>query len=194
MKNRIVTISREFGSGGRTIGRQAAERLGIPCYDHELIERFSKESGFSKEYIEEKGEQATHSNWLANAFSNHALQGTSPQDFLWAVQQHVILDLAQKGPCVIVGRCADYVLRDTADCLKVFIHSSLEQRAERIVKLYGEREDTPIKRLKDNDKRRAAYYKFYTDTEWGDLRNYHITLNSGVLGIDRCTDIIVDLY
>ena len=113
---------------------------------------------------------------------------------VFLAQFDAIKKIASEGPCILVGRCADYVLRDTADCLKVFIHSSLEQRAERIVKLYGEREDTPIKRLKDNDKRRAAYYKFYTDTEWGDMRNYHITLNSGVLGIDRCTDIIVDLY
>ena len=194
MKNRIITISREFGSGGRTIGKLAAERLGIPCYDQELIERFSKESGFSKEFVAARGEDAPYGNWFANALSTQGLQGSSPQDFLWAVQQHVILELAEKGPCVIVGRCADYILRDTADCLKVFIHASMEKRAERIVKLYGEREDSPIKRLKDKDKRRAAYYKLYTDTEWGVMRHYHITLDSGVLGVETCAGIIAQLF
>ena len=194
MKNRIITISREFGSGGRTIGKLAAEQLNIPCYDQELIERFSKESGFSKEFVAERGEDAPYGSWFANALSSQALQGTSPQDFLWAVQQHVILDLAKKGPCVIVGRCADYILRVAADCLRVFVHASLEKRAERIVKLYGEREDAPIKRLRDKDKRRAAYYKLYTDTEWGVMRHYHITLDSGVLGLETCAGIIAQLF
>ena len=195
MKNRIITISREFGSGGRTIGKLAAERLNIPCYDQELIERLSKESGFSKEFVAERGEDAPYGNWFANALSTQAIQGgTSPQDFLWAVQQHVILDLAEKGPCVIVGRCADYILRDVADLLTVFVHASMEKRAERIVKLYGEREDAPMKRLRDKDKRRAAYYKLYTDTEWGEMRHYHITLDSGALGIETCAGIIAGLF
>ena len=195
MKNRIITISREFGSGGRTIGKLAAERLNIPCYDQELIERLSKESGFSKEFVAERGEDAPYGNWFANALSTQAIQGgTSPQDFLWAVQQHVILDLAEKGPCVIVGRCADYILRDVADLLTVFVHASMEKRAERIVKLYGEREDAPMKRLRDKDKRRAAYYKLYTDTEWGVMRHYHITLDSGVLGVETCAGIIAQLF
>ena len=195
MKNRIITISREFGSGGRTIGKLAAERLNIPCYDQELIERLSKESGFSKEFVAERGEDAPYGNWFANALSTQAIQGgTSPQDFLWAVQQHVILDLTEKGPCVIVGRCADYILRDVADLLTVFVHASMEKRAERIVKLYGEREDAPMKRLRDKDKRRAAYYKLYTDTEWGEMRHYHITLDSGALGIETCAGIIAGLF
>lgn len=194
MKNRIITISREFGSGGRTIGRQAAEQLQIPCYDHELIDKVAQESGFDKEFIKEKGEYTSYGNWFANALSDHSARGFSTQDYLWTIQQKVILDLAAQGPCVIVGRCADYILRDAADCLTVFIHASMDKRAERIVKLYGETSETPIKRLKDKDKRRAAYYRFYTDAEWGNARSYDITLDSGALGIDKCVEILVDLY
>lgn len=192
MKNRIITISREFGSGGRTIGRQAAEKLGIPCYDAELIQKLAEESGFSKSYVKEAGEYTPHS-FLSFAFSNRA-QGPTNEDVLWDLQYKVITELAEKGPCVIVGRCADYILRDKADCLKVFIHADMAFRAERIVKVYGEREQSPEQRLRDKDKRRAAYHHFYTDMKWGHAQNYHITLNSGVLGIDRCAKIICELF
>ena len=122
MSNRIITISREFGSGGRTIGRETAMKLGIPCYDQELIEKIAEESGFDKEYIAERGEYASHGGWLASAFSDRDFNGHSNQDYLWKVQREVILELAEKGPCVIVGRCADYILKDTQDCLTAFIH------------------------------------------------------------------------
>ena len=151
MKNRIITISREFGSGGRTIGRETAEKLGIPCYDHELIDKIAEKTGFAKGYIAEKGEYAAYGNWFANAFSERDYMGYSNQDYLWNVQSQVIQDLAKEGPCVIVGRCADYILRDQADCLTVFVHASMEKRAERIVKQYGEKEAPPEKRLKDKD-------------------------------------------
>lgn len=95
---------------------------------------------------------------------------------------------------MIVGRCADYILRDKADCLKVFIHACMEKRADRIVKEYGEREETPEQRLKDKDKRRAAYHRFYTNMKWGHAQNYHVCLDSGELGIDRCAEIIARLY
>ena len=101
---------------------------------------------------------------------------------------------AEKESCVIVGRCADCVLQDKADCLKVFIHADMAFRAERIVKVYGEREESPEQRLRDKDKRRAAYHRFYTNMKWGYAENYHLTLDSGVLGIDRCVDIISGLY
>ena len=106
----------------------------------------------------------------------------------------IITDLARKGPCVIVGRCADYILRDTADCLRVFIHADLDFRARRIVEVYGEREESPEQRLREKDKRRAAYHRFYTDMKWGHAQNYDLTLNSGTLGIDRCVQIITELY
>lgn len=194
MKNRIVTISREFGSGGRTVGKLTAEALHIPCYDQELIEKIAQESGFTKEYVQEKSEDAAHGNWLANAFSDRSPQGVSMQDYLWSVQCRIILDLAQKGPCVIVGRCADYILQNEADCLTFFIHADMEKRADRIVRLYGETADAPAKRLRDKDKRRAAYYRFYTDREWGDARSFHLALDSGVLGLEQCVKIITQLY
>ena len=192
MKNRIITISREFGSGGRTIGKKVAEQLGIPCYDSELIHQIAQESGFAESYIKDAGEYAP-SGFMASLLSNRSF-GPTNEDYLWQIQHKIILDLAEKGPCVIVARCADYILRDKADCLKLFIHASMEYRADRIVREYGERAETPEQRLKDKDKRRAAYHRFYTDMKWGHSQNYHITLDSGVLGIDKCVDIIKQLY
>ena len=102
--------------------------------------------------------------------------------------------MAETESCIIVGRCADYILRDKADCLNVFIHSDMQSRAKRIVEQYGERSDSPEKRLRDKDKRRAAYYQFYTDMKWGNVHNYHIALDSGKLGIERSVDILAALY
>ncbi len=192
MKNRIITISREFGSGGRTIGKEVAAKLGVPCYDQELIEKLEEESGFAPEYIKEQGEYTPYSGWL-NALAGRS-NGLTNQDQLWVLQRKVILELAEKGPCVIVGRCADFILREHADCLTVFIHADMEKRAERIVQVYGERTDTPEKRLRDKDKRRASYYQFYTDMTWGDARHYDVALDSGVLGIEKCVSTLVHLY
>ena len=192
--NRVITISRQFGSGGRTIGRQVAEKLGIPCYDQELIEQLAEKSGFTKEYIKEHSEYTERGGWLANALSGRAAGGMTNQDHIWVAQRELILELADKGPCVMVGRCADYILQGQADCLNVFIHASMENRAERIVTMYGERDDAPEKRLRDKDKRRKAYYQFYTDTEWGRAENYHVALDSGALGIEKCVELIVNLY
>ncbi len=194
MINRIITISRQFGSGGRTIGKEVAAKLDIPCYDQELIEKVSAESGLAKAYIAEQGEYTQYGSWLANTFNQRSFCGKSTQDYLWIIQRNVILNLAKKESCVIVGRCADYILKDMADCLRVFIHSDMEKRAERIVKLYGERNDSPEKRLINKDKRRRVYYQFYTDMEWGVAQNYHISLDSGVLGLEKCAEIIAGLY
>ena len=192
MKNRIITISREFGSGGRTIGKKTAEKLGIPCYDAELIQKIAQESGFTEGYIKEAGECAP-SGFLPSAFADRFF-GPTNEDYLWNIQYKIITELAEKGPCVIVGRCADYILQDKADCLKVFIHADMKYRAERIVKEYGEREASPEQRLRDKDRRRAAYHRFYTNMKWGYAQNYHICLDSGMLGIDECVDTIVCLY
>lgn len=192
MKNHIITISREFGSGGRTIGKKAADQLGIPCYDADLIHKIAQESGFTEGYIREAGEYAP-SGFLSSAFADRFF-GPTNEDYLWNIQYQIITELAEKGPCVIVGRCADYILQDKADCFKVFIHADMKYRAERIVKEYGDREESPEQRLKDKDKRRAAYHRFYTNMKWGHAQNYHICLDSGVLGIDKCADTIVRLY
>ena len=192
--NRVITISREFGSGGRTIGKQTAERLGIPCYDQELIEKIEEKSGLAKEFIAERGEYTLRGGWLANAFADRSLNGLSVQDYLWTIQRKTILELAEEGPCVIVGRCADYILEGKADLLKVFIHASIATRCKRIVEKYGESAEAPEKRLRDKDIRRSAYYHFYTDVEWGIAKNYDIALDSGTLGLDRCVEIITSLY
>ena len=192
--NRVITISREFGSGGRTIGKLVAERLGIPCYDQELIEKIEEKSGLAKEFIAERGEYTLRGGWLANAFADRSLNGLSVQDYLWTIQRKTILELAEQGPCIIVGRCADYILEGKADLLKVFIHADIETRAKRIVEKYGESSEAPEKRLRDKDIRRSAYYRFYTDVEWGIAKNYDIALDSGTLGLDRCVDIITSLY
>lgn len=123
MKSRVITISREFGSGGRTIGKKAAEKLGIPYYDAEIIQEMAKESGFAPDYVKEAGEYAPGS-FLSAAFSNRMF-GPTNEDILWEHQSKVIIELAEKSPCVIVGRCANYILQDKADCLKVFIHADM---------------------------------------------------------------------
>ena len=192
MKNRIITISREFGSGGRTIGRKVAEKLGIPCYDAELIQKIAQESGFDADYIREAGEY-TPGGFLSSALSNRSF-GPTNEDYLWKIQYNVISDLAEKGSCVIVGRGADYILKDKADCLAVFIHADMAFRANRIVSVYGQREESPEERLKDKDKRRAAYHRFYTNMKWGQAKNYHLCLDSGVLGIDKCVETIAGMY
>lgn len=191
MKNRVITISREFGSGGRTIGKKVAEQLGIPCYDSELIQKIAEESGFDAKFVQEAGEYAP-GGFLSNLSSRTF--GPTNEDYLWKIQYQIISRLAGQGPCVIVGRCADYILRDKADCLRVFIHADAQFRARRIVQEYGERAESPEQRLRDKDKRRAAYHRFYTNMKGGHAQNYDLTLNSGTLGIDKCVEIIRDLY
>lgn len=194
---KIVTISREFGSGGRSIGKAVAQELGVPYYDKELIKQVAEKTGFAPEIIEEQGEYAPGKTLLSYAFSGlgsqNAMGGMSASDFLWVMQREVILDLAEKGPCVIVGRCADYILRGREDCLHVFIHAQEAFKAERIVRLYGESERSPEERLADKDGRRAVNYKHFTGREWGNSRNYHLALDSGVIGVDRCARLITRL-
>ncbi len=192
MNNRIITISREFGSGGRTIGKKAAEKLGIPCYDREIIEKLALKSGFSKDYIQEESRYAPQ-GVLALTLADRK-NGLTNQDKIWAIQHDIICQIAESEACVIVGRCADYILHDKADCLRVFIHANIEKRAERIVKEYGEQEQLPLQRLKNKDKHRAAYYQFYTDMKWGKAQNYHISLDSGEIGIEQCAEILKQLY
>lgn len=192
--NRIVTISRQFGSGGRTVGKQLAVRLGIPCYDQELIEKLAQASGFTPEMVAKQQEASPYSSHWAFALSEGQFMGTSIQDQLWQLQRKIILELAEKESCVIVGRCADVILKDHADCLTAFIHAKKAKRAKRIVEVYGETEVAIEKRIRDKDKRRAVYYEFYTGQTWGLAENFHVALDSGELGIERCVDILADLY
>lgn len=190
---KIITISREFGSGGRSIGKAVAQKLGYDYYDKELIEKIAEKSGLSADYIERNGEHSPGTNIFSYAFVGRNRRGMSVEDYLWNHQREFILSLAEKGNCVIVGRCADYILRERTDCLNVFIHADKKKRADRIVNLYGETGQKPEKRLMDKDKTRSLNYKYYTDRNWGMSQNYHISLDSGVIGIERCEDIIITL-
>ena len=198
MEKRVITLSREFGSGGRTIAHRVAEQLGYAYYDQELILKVAKESGLAEQIVEKYDEYATHKNSLLYALALSAGAGAGGTlSFVSKVQQaqaKIITDLADKGSCVIVGRGGDYVLRDREDALHVFIHADMQFRAQRVVSVYGDNGQKPEQRLRDKDKRRAAYHRFYTDMKWGHAQNYDITLNSGALGIDRCASIIGQLY
>ena len=197
MKKNIITISRQFGSGGRTIGHMIANSLGIPFYDKELVEQIALESGFAPKFVEEHGEHAPGRSLLSYAFAPQGvpgvMNGLSTADFLWNIQCSVILQLAEQGPCVIVGRNADYILKDRPDVLHAFIHANKEFRAERIVRLYGESEKSPMARLNEKDKRRKVNYQHYTGRNWGQAHNYDICLDSSKIGIETCTEILVNL-
>lgn len=193
MKKTIITISREFGSGGRTIGKNVAEKLGIPCYDKELIEELAQTTGFSKKYIEEQGEYAPTKSPFSYAFVGRNIDGMSVGDYLWNEQRKKILELAEKESFVIVGRCADYILREREDVLNVFVHAPVAERAKRIVEVYGETAVAPEKRLRDKDKKRAINYHYYTEQEWGRAQNYHLTLDSSAFGIEGCVDMICNI-
>ena len=144
MEKTIITISREFGSGGRTLGRMVAEKLGIPFYDKELVDQIALESGFAPKYVEEHGEHSPSGSLFSYAFAPQGIPGVmnglSTADFLWNVQCNVILELAEKGPCVFVGRNADYILKDHPEALHVYVFADMPYRAERIVRRYGESE------------------------------------------------------
>lgn len=189
---RIITISREFGSGGRTIGKEVAKQLGIPCYDKDFIERMAEETGYAKEFIEDESEYAPNSNSTAYMFLGRGLDGLANADKIWIAQKKVIEEFANKEACVIVGRCADYVLKDRKDCLNVFVYAEKAFRAERIVTQYGETSVEPEKRLADKDKKRKLNYKYYTEQEWGRRQNYHLSIDSGFLGIEKAVALIVD--
>ncbi len=197
MEKKIITISREFGSGGRSVGRKVAEKLGIPFYDKELVDQVAVESGFAPKFVEEHGEHSPGKSLFSYAFAPQGIPGVmnglSTADFLWNIQCNVIMHLAEKGPCVIVGRNADYILKDREDCLHTFIHADKEFRAERIVRLYGESEKSPEARLNEKDKRRRVNYQHYTGRTWGVSQNYDICLNTATLGVEACADMIVSI-
>ena len=194
MPYRIVTISRMFGSGGRTIGRELSERLGIPAYDKELIEMVAQESGLHPDYVAEHGEHAPFKSHFAYAFIGSSQVSLSNEHILWEAQCRVIRDIADKGPCVIIGRCADYLLRDREDALHVFICADTAFRAHRIVHLYGETDVRPERRLDEKDQKRRVNYDHFTGRRWGDPDHYHMVLNSGRLGVERCVDLIEQVY
>ncbi|MBQ1546899.1 MAG: cytidylate kinase-like family protein [Lachnospiraceae bacterium] len=191
----VITISREFGSGGHSIAEAVAKRLDIPFYDGEIVTRAAVESGYAKELIEEQGEAATSANKWFDISAASAMYFQSPQDEIFLAQRKVILDCAKKGPCVVVGRCSDYILKNAEiPALNVLIHADMEHRQARVLERYGEIKNVDIKkRIIKKDKQRRTYYRYYTDQRWGEYRNYDISLDSGTLGEEMCVNLICEL-
>lgn len=187
----IITISRQYGSGGRFIGKRLSEKLGIPFYDQALLNLAAKQSGLASELFEHAEKAASGLNFLLS-MSTHVpgLAGPPLNDQVFMIQSDVIRHLAEQGPCVLVGRCAGDVLRDRTDCLNVYVHASLPDRIDRAVKHYGVPREQAKIILRKMDKNRAAYYEYYTNRRWGQAENYHLSLNSDSLGIDACVETI----
>ena len=192
MAKRIITISREFGSGGRFIGEEVARKLGIAYYDKNIISQIAEKSGLSPEYIQENAELSPKKGLFAYALAGRDITGKSVEDMVYEAQRKVILDLAKKEPCVIIGRNADYILKDRDDVLNVFIHGNMPEKIQRITDLYNVEKQKAVKMMEDTDKRRKTNYNFYTDQNWGKASNYTLCLNSSQLGYDRCEKIIME--
>ena len=192
MAKKIITISREFGSGGRFIGEEVAKKLGIAYYDKNIIGQIAEKSGLSPEYIQENAELSPKKGLFAYAFSGRDITGKSVEDMVYEAQRNIILELAEKEPCVIIGRNADYILKDRDDVLNVFIHGDMPEKIKRITGLYNVKEKEAVKMMADTDKRRRTNYNFYTDQNWGKASNYTLCLNSSQLGYDRCEMIIME--
>lgn len=198
-KKAIITISRQFGSGGREVGKKLAEKLHIPFYDKELIELAAKESGIDPELFEENDERTSRGFQLLNTIGftlGSPITGISEMslsDRMFLIQTEMIEQIAEKGPCVIVGRCADYILAERSDVLNVYIHANIRDRIERAQHDYEVDERDVEGSIKKTDKRRANYYNYYTDRKWGRAENYDVCLNTSTFGIDHTVDIILNL-
>lgn len=195
----IITIARQFGSGGREIGQALAERLGIDFYDKELISLAAKESGVDPKIFENVDERATNSllyslsMGLFSIGTGFSSMGDLPvNDKLYILQHKIIKQLAEKGPCVIVGRCADYILADNKDCVSVFIHANLDYRTERAVRVHNVDEARAEQIVTKTDRTRANYYSFYSGHRWGMAENYDLCIDSSKLGKEQIVDLIID--
>lgn len=193
--NKIITISREYGSGGHSIGQKVAEELGIPFYDKDILRETAKASGWDLDVIDQDQEDVSKAELFfkkMGSFSSPAYPDT--QDMIHDVQKAVILKLAAAGPCVILGRCADDILQKAGvDCINVFIQASDVHRSQRVSEMTGITNPSELKKMlvkKDNS--RHTYYHHYTGKKWGECRNYTLTLDSGALGYDLCAKLIVE--
>lgn len=197
MEKKIITISREYGAGGRQIGRILAEKLNIPFYDKKLVDKVASESGFAPKFIEEHGEHSPSGSVFSYAFAPQGvpgvMNGLSTSDYLWNVQCSVILQLAEQNSCVILGRNADYILKDRKDALHVYLHASTPFRVARIVEADGITEKAAENVIMERDKRRRLNYQHYTGRTWGMSQNYDLSLATDVVGIEQCAEIILSV-
>ena len=195
----IITIARQYGSGGREIGEKIAEALGIPLYDKELIKEAASRGNLNETVIAGADESAANSLLYTLAMGSNVLGTTMSfgykmplNDKLFILQSDVIKEYAKEGSCIFIGRCADYVLRDEAKLLRLFIHGDLDHRRERVAMRHPEiKPSQVVDIINKTDKRRASYYNFYTGNKWGKFDNYDLTVNSSTLGIDGTVDMIV---
>ena len=188
-KHIVITVSREYGSGGRYVGRLIADKLGIKLYDKELIEKVAEETGLSEEYIE-NNEQKRET--LENLNSGYYF-GLNYSDELFIKESEVIKKLADKESCVIIGRCADFILKDRDNVIKVFIYSDIEDKIKRVTEIYGIKRENAKKEINKINKLRANHYKHYTDQEWSNSENYDITIDSATLGVEKTADLICEM-
>ena len=196
-KKIIITIGRQFGSGGRYVGRLLAEKLGIPFYDKELLSEAAKQSGICEEIMEDHDEKPTRSLLfsLVTGMQHHMGTGNFYMDMplnhrIFLAQFDAIRKLAAEGSCVIVGRCADYVLREDPDTVRVFVKGDMPSKIARAVKYYGVEEDKAEERIRKADKQRASYYNYYATATWGDIENYDLVADTGVLGVEGAVELI----
>ena len=199
MANCIITIGRQCGSGGHTIGKLVAQRLELPFYDKEIVELAASKTKLSPDFIRSpceyfSGGALGHIIGYGTRFDSNAKTGSALTDHLHNVQSEIILEEAAKGSCVIVGRCADHVLAGKFPTLNVFIHSDMSYKIERSVAEHALERERAASILTRRDKARAQHYRFYTDQKWGDAKNYDLCLDSGRLGVETCVSIIVDAF
>ena len=199
MANKIYTIGREFGSGGREVGEKLAAKLGIKLYDKELLQQAAKDSGFCEEIFENHDEKPTNSFLYSLVMDTYSVSGYSAAPFLdmplnhkvFLAQFETIKKIAEKESCVIVGRCANYALSDNPDCINIFIHADLDVRIKNVSRNLNITENKARDIINKTDKQRASYYNYYTSKKWGDSKSYNLSLDAGKLGTDNCVEMIL---
>ena len=199
MANKIYTIGREFGSGGREVGEKLAAKLGIKLYDKELLQQAAKDSGFCEEIFENHDEKPTNSFLYSLVMDTYSVSGYSAAPFLdmplnhkvFLAQFETIKKIAEKESCVIVGRCADYALSDNPDCINIFIHADLDVRIKNVSRNLNITENKARDIINKTEKQRASYYNYYTSKKWGDSKSYNLSLDAGKLGTDNCVEMIL---
>lgn len=195
--NSIITIGRQYGSGGREIGQKLAEALGIRFFDNELLDRAAKDSGICQELFENHDEKPTNSflyslvmDTYSMGYASASLSGMPINHKVFLAQFNAIKKIADEGPCVMVGRCADYALADYPNCVSIFIYNDLQNRIRRIADKYDMTDAKAKDSIQKQDKQRASYYNYYTSKRWGDISSYDMCINSGMLGIDGTVHLI----
>lgn len=194
-QKKVILISREYGSGGREIGKKLAEKLNIPFYDKELILLACKESGFDISLFEKTEEQDKHpiSYFLSMYSSSMSPYDLSLNDQVFLIQSKVIREIAADS-CVIIGRCADYILRDNPNIIRIFIHAPIADRVQRATNEYHDTAENMEEKIRRIDKNRATYYNYYSNQKWGKLSNYDLTINSSKTGIDQAVELIAQIF